>query len=136
MDCSQVQAAILDACDSAASVPPLVDTHLAGCRECAQFAERQRTVDARLTAALRSPALSPSFRTDLRKALRREPSASWSDRVPDIVHFASCGIATVCCAVLLPFDAASTVAAGTIAALTTYMLMATVRSSFEDIEQP
>jgi hypothetical protein len=39
------------------------------------------------------------------------------------------------CAFLLPFHAATTVGAGTTSALLTYILLTTVRNSFEDMEQ-
>ncbi len=136
MECHNAQEEILDACEAGVgSVGPVVEAHLSGCPACARFAARQAAVDARLTKALVTPEMSPSFRGDLRRTLRRETGASWPDRLPDIVHFASCGVATVCCAFVLPFDAATTIGAGTTAALLTYILLTTVRNSFEDIEQ-
>jgi hypothetical protein len=136
MECQRAQEEILDACEAGVrSLGPLIKAHLSDCPDCARFAARQQAVDARLTKALVTPAMSPSFRSDLRRTIRRETRSAWSDRLPDIVHFASCGVATVCCAFLLPFDAATTVGAGTTAALLTYILLTTVRNSFEDIEQ-
>jgi hypothetical protein len=137
MDCHQAQDAILDSCDAdGTGLPTSVDAHVSGCRECARFAARQRLLDTRLTKALAASALSPSFRGDLRRTLHRDARWFSSDRLPDIVHFASCGGATLCCAVFLPFDAAVTVGVGTTGALLSYIALTTVRSSFEDLEQP
>jgi anti-sigma factor RsiW len=136
MDCQTAQEEILDSYEAGVrGLGPLIEAHLLGCPDCARFAARQQAVDARLAKALVTPAMSPSVRADLRRTIRRETRSSWSDRLPDIVHFASCGVATLCCAFLLPFDAATTVGAGTTAALLTYILLTTVRNSFEDIEQ-
>jgi anti-sigma factor RsiW len=140
MNCEQAQEEILESC--LAEMPgrvglfsPTVEAHISGCPECARFAASQRAVDARLARALVSPSMTATFRSDLRKAIRQESRSAWWDRLPDIVHFASCGLATAGCALLLPFDAATTAAAGITAALLTYVLLTTVRSSFEDLEQ-
>jgi hypothetical protein len=56
--------------------------------------------------------------------------------LPDIVHFVSCGVATLLCAVLLPFDASVILGAGAAVTVLTYILLTAVRSSFENAEDP
>jgi hypothetical protein len=137
MECQYAQEAILDTFDTrGAALPPDVDAHVSGCGACARFALQQRTLDTRLAAQLISPPLGESFRSDLRRSAGRDTPSPWFDRLPEIVHFWSCGVATVCCAFVLPFAPATTLGAGTMAALLTYTLLATVRSSFEDLELP
>ena len=137
MECQYAQEAILDTFDTrGGALPADVDAHVSDCFACTRFALQQRTLDTRLAAQVISPPLGASFRRDLRRSAGRDTTSPWFDRLPEIVHFGSCGVATVCCAFVLPFAAATTVAAGTMAALLTYMLLATVRSSFEDLEQP
>jgi anti-sigma factor RsiW len=140
MDCQHAQEEILESCLAEMSrgvsgFSRTVEVHLSGCAECARFAASQQAVDARLAGALVSPSMTSTFRSDLRKKIRQDARSPWPDRLPDIVHFASCGLATAGCALLLPFDAATTVGAGATAALLTYILLTAVRSSFEDIEQ-
>jgi anti-sigma factor RsiW len=138
MDCEQAQLAILEAVDTAATMglPPLVDGHVSACGECTRFAARQRRADARLAAALESSALSPAFRTHVHDAMRGDQRWFMSDRLPEMVHFVSCGIATLGAVFLLPFTPTIILGGGAAGALLSYVLLATVRSSFEDIEQP
>jgi anti-sigma factor RsiW len=140
MDCKKAQEEILDACleqttSGASGTSRALEAHLSGCPECARFAARQQGLEARLATALVSPPMTSAFRSDLRRKIVREVRSSWSDKLPDVVHFASCGVATACCAFLLPFDAATTLGTGAAAALLTYVLLTTVRTSFEDMEQ-
>ncbi len=140
MDCQKAQEEILESCLAERSrgvsgVSRTVEAHLSGCPECARFGARQHAVEARLARALASPLMASTFRSELRKHIRQEARPPWSDRLPDIVHFASCALATAGCALLLPFSAATTVGAGATAALLTYVLLTTVRSSFEDIDR-
>ena len=58
----------------------------------------------------------------------------WSPSLPDVVHFASCGAATVSCAVLLPFDAVMVLGAGAAATAVSYVVLAAVRDWFEETE--
>ena len=139
MDCQKAQEEILESylADRSRAVSGFsraLDAHLSGCPGCARFAASQQAVDERLARTLVSPSMTTTFRSDLRKKIRREAGSPWSDRLPDIVHFASCGLATAGCAFLLPFDAATTVGAGATAALLTYVLLTTVRNSFEDLD--
>jgi anti-sigma factor RsiW len=138
MDCQQVQQGILESLDERRSPANRreIDAHVAGCPECARFAARQQAVDARLAGMLVPPLLSPAFRPALRSRIGREPATGRPEVLPDVVHFLSCGVATLLCAFLLPFAASVTVATGTTAALLTYVLLTSVRDSFEDFERP
>ena len=135
MDCQRVREEILDACDIEGARPgAAVDSHLSGCAACQQFAERQRALHVRLAAALVTPPMTAAFREDLRSRIRRETLSPWADRLPDIVHFTSCGIATVVSALVLPINPATTVGVGITASFFAYMVLTTVRMSFEDID--
>jgi predicted anti-sigma-YlaC factor YlaD len=134
MDCRTAQDAILESFDHVGRSEglPAIESHLAGCAACAAFAARQEALDGRLGQALAPPELSAGFRNALRKRIRREAMHVWADSLPDKVHFASCGLATVLCAVLLPFQATTVLSAGTAATIVTYLMLMTVRTLFED----
>lgn len=138
MDCRKAQEAILESFDDAggAEARREIHAHLADCPACAEFAARQKTVDARLGRLLTAPEMSPGFRKTLRKRIRREETRLWTDSLPDKVHFASCGLATVLCAIFMPFDAAAVLISGTAATVVTYILLAEVRCFFEDTGDP
>lgn len=136
MDCHKAQEEILESFE--VSGPPGiqrdVDAHLAGCLACARFAASQKTVDVRLSAMLTPPEMSSAFRSILLKRIRRERKRFRSNALPDVVHFASCAVATVFCAVLVPFDAAVVFGVGTIAALLTYVPLTMIQDLFQDVE--
>jgi predicted anti-sigma-YlaC factor YlaD len=137
MDCRNVEEAILDSLEKAAGASRQleIDAHLSGCPACTAFAVRQRRVDARLSSMLVPPEMSPEFRTVLRKRIRREAMQLWADSLPDKVHFLSCGIATVMCAILMPFHPAAVLTTGAAATGLTYVLMTAVRTFFESAEE-
>jgi anti-sigma factor RsiW len=137
MDCEKVQEEILESFEaSSVAIQWEIDAHLAGCPRCAKFGARQKALDARLSMMLIPPEMSPAFRTALHKRIRRETTRLWSDSLPDIVHFVSCGVATLLCAVLLPFDAAMILGSGAAVTVLTYILLTAVRGSFENAEDP
>ncbi len=133
MECRNVQEAILDSLEGAApgGTLPEVATHLSGCPACTAFAARQRNVDIRLSSTLVPPDLSPGFRSALRKRIRREAMQVWADSLPDKVHFLSCGLATVVCAVVMPFPTVSVLTAGAAITVVTFILLTAVRNLFE-----
>ena len=136
MDCRSVQDRILDALDGVAPAenPRELDHHLAGCPTCAAFAARQQALDSRLQQVLTPPELSPAFRTALRRQIRKDTLRVWADSLPDKVHFASCGLATVLGALFVPLHAAAILAMGAAATVVTYLLMAEIRNSLESSE--
>ena len=133
MDCQRVQESILEALAGTHDGRPRhdVDRHLAACDVCTAFLARHERLDAQLERMLAAPPLSARFRPALRSAIRRDRSAVPPDSLPDIVHFASCGAATLLAAALLPVDAVAVVAAGAVLALLTYVPLTLTRSSFE-----
>jgi predicted anti-sigma-YlaC factor YlaD len=133
MECRNVQEAILDSLEVAApgGALPEIDVHLAGCPACTAFAARQRSVDIRLSTMLSPPDLSPGFRRALHKRIRREVMQVWADSLPDKVHFMSCGLTTVICAIVMPFPAVSVLTAGAAATVVTFILLTAVRDLFE-----
>jgi predicted anti-sigma-YlaC factor YlaD len=137
MDCRSVEEAILDALENAgtASVQHEIYVHVAGCPACAAFAARQERLDARLGGMLTPPELSAAFRKTLRKRIRRETMQLWADSLPEKVHFVSCGMATVLCAIVMPFHPAAVLGAGAAGTVLTYILMAVVRNFFESAEE-
>lgn len=136
MDCEHVQNQVLDAFDDAPpeAVRHAIAAHLAGCATCAAFAARQRALDRKLTALLLPPQLDPAFRVGVRARLIRERRLPWRDSVPDIVHFVTCGVATVACVAFVPLDTVKVAAAGVLTSFLSYALLTTVRQSLEDIE--
>jgi hypothetical protein len=78
MDCHEAQECILEALTGQGGAgASACQHHIAGCETCAAFATMQRSLDARLTAALPPPCLSPDFRGSLKRAIRREISSAW-----------------------------------------------------------
>jgi hypothetical protein len=153
MDCRKVQEEILESFEKAsfdnasfdnasidkamsADIQAEIDAHLAACPACAGFARRQKTLDARLAATLIPPELNPAFRTVLRQRIHRETMRLWPDWLPDLLHFATCGVTTLFCALLLPFGASAIFGAGAAATVMTYILLTALRVSFEDAEDP
>jgi hypothetical protein len=93
-------------------------------------------VDAELAAVLAPPAVPASLAPGIRTRVRRERIAALAENLPDIIHLAGCGAATVVSAALLPFDARITIAAGLGFTCVTYVFMAVVRWSIESLNQP
>jgi hypothetical protein len=129
MDCHQAQEAILEMFDG---TPADVDAHVAGCPECAAFLARQSALDRDLSGLLQSPPLRPNFREGLRARIRREPSRLRPHWLPDAVHLGSCAVATVACALLLPFGAGPVLAGGAAVTLASYVLILTMRIAIEN----
>jgi predicted anti-sigma-YlaC factor YlaD len=136
--CHEAEELLLESFDEAPApvVRRALDAHVAGCRACSAFAARLRLVDAELAAALPPPAVPVSLAPGVRARVRRERIAAVTESLPDIIHLAGCGVATVVCAALLPFDAPVTIAAGLGFTCVTYVFMALVRWSIEATGQP
>ena len=137
MECGSVQAAILAAFDEEShAASGEVEAHLADCPACARFAAAQRAIDARLTARIVTPPMSADFRSSLRSRIGRERQSAWRDALPDIVHFASWGAATVVCVLVLPLSAGIVLGGGATAALLAYVALTVARTSLEDVDLP
>ena len=134
MNCTSAQDAILDALTARTADSAEVAAHLATCSDCAIFAARQQALDARLAAVLIAPSLTASFRATLATRLRAERRRVWLDVAPDVVHFASCAVATAACAALAPANITAIVGIGATAASVAYVALATLRTSLDDAD--
>ena len=136
MECQAAQEEILDSFEEAKSAgrQQELEAHLAECRDCAGFAARQKALDARLTQLLTTPQMSPAFRSALGRKIRREGAPFWSEALPDVLHFAGCGAATVLSAVVLPYAPSMVFAVGAAAALLTFLPLTAMRSLFAHSE--
>lgn len=136
MDCFEAREAILDGVDDAApDRRHELDAHVSGCPACAAFARAQQVLDARL-AGLPAPELSPTFRTGLKREIRKDEMRALADALPDVVHLGSCSIATILCAMLAPLDAGAVLTAGAAATVITYLLMNLGRHALDRADQP
>jgi anti-sigma factor RsiW len=138
MTCDEAEELLLESFDEAPA-PVLrraLDAHVAGCRGCSAFAAQLRAVDAQLAAALSPPATPASLAPAIRAQVRRERVAALAENLPDIIHLAGCGVATLVSAALLPIDPAITIAAGLGLTCVSYVFMAVVRWSIESLDQP
>jgi len=134
MDCSEARIQLLESFEDVS--PPGASelrAHVADCAGCAAIAAEQTALDRRLSAMFPPPQLSPGFRPALQRRIQRE-SARLSPSLPDVVHFASCGAATVLCAAVLPFVAVMVLGAGAAATSVTYLLLLAVRDWLENVE--
>jgi predicted anti-sigma-YlaC factor YlaD len=135
MDCERTQAAILASFDGDRTASAGgVEEHLAACHSCARFAAVQRAIDARLAAGVLSPSMDSDFRRSLRARMARERAGARSDALPDIVHFASWGTATLLSVLVLPLDASVVLAGGATATLLAYVALTVARTALEDAE--
>jgi predicted anti-sigma-YlaC factor YlaD len=137
MDCHEAQELVLESLDAAvpAGTNPELVSHLAACSECRSFAEMQQALDLRLTASMPAPALPHAFRSELRRRIGRDPMRAWPEWLPDAVHFASCGAATLVCALALPYPGATTLAIGGAVTGATWLLRAFYQGSLEEVEE-
>lgn len=138
MTCHEAEELLLESFDEplVLVVRRALDAHVAGCRACSAFAAQLRAVDAELAAVLTPPAVPASLAPAIRTRVRRERITALGESLPDIIHLAGCGAATVVSAALLPFDAPITIAAGLGFTCVTYVFMAVVRWSLEATGQP
>ena len=134
MECHEIQESILDALDGEPSPEQqrVIEAHVSSCATCAQFEARQLVIDVALVSALAPPAMTPMSRPTLRARLRHDAVTARRDALPDFVHFASFGLATLALAWTLPVSPSIVVAGGLTTALLSNVVMSVIRSSFED----
>ncbi len=138
MNCAQTEEYLLESMDEPlhGDMRRALDRHVSTCAGCATFAARLRAVDAQLGAAL-PPIIAPaSIAAGVRRKQRSDRAAALADSLPDVIHLAGCGAATILSAALLPVEAPVTLAAGVAFTCFTYAVMAIVRTSLEAVEQP
>ena len=136
MNCEQARETLLDSLTEPvrAEVHHLIENHIAGCEACRRFAGVQRTIDARLTAAVPAVSLSPGFRSSLRARLHQRQIPSWPESLPDIAHLAGCALGIVLLLLILPQYSRTVLLAGSGFTVVTYFVQAVVRSSVERLE--
>ena len=134
MECHEIQESILDALDGASSTDErrVIEAHISSCAACAQFAARQLAIDVRLVSALVPPAMPPLSPSTVRARQRPDPVTARRDTLPDLVHFASFGLATLALAWTLPISPSIVASGGVTMALISYVVLSVIRSSFED----
>jgi anti-sigma factor RsiW len=138
MTCADAEELLLDSFDGrlTAAARRALAAHLAGCHACAAFATRMHALDAQLVAALPAPAVPPSLAAGVRSRIRRERVSTVNEGLPDLIHLAGCGAATLLSAALLPLDATVTLAAGIAMTCASYVCLAVVRWSIVSVGQP
>jgi len=122
MNCDEAQLALLDL-----EVNSNVDAHVSTCDACRQFAQIQRELDARLTAAIPPLELSPKFAVQLRPHSRW----TWSESLPDIAHLIGCAAAMGTLAFVFPQYAKEVATAGSALTAGTWFLQAILRDRLE-----
>jgi hypothetical protein len=130
MDCRTAQEHVLECVDEHA-LTASARAHVSACQACAAFAAAQADVDARLSRALVAPRLSSNFRDALHRRIAAERRTWVRDAAPDMLHFISWGVLTVATALSLSVDPLFVFVGGAATALSTYVVLSAVRSSFE-----
>jgi anti-sigma factor RsiW len=137
MDCQHAQDAIVESFIEAmpTDVMAAVEAHAKGCPECGAFAERQRVLDGRLRAMLAPPLVSPRFRAAIRERVRHERPMFWTDLLPDVVHFASCGVVTILGLVWLPLSASVVLAVAAAVTVLAHVVLTAAHDSLDAVEE-
>jgi predicted anti-sigma-YlaC factor YlaD len=133
MDCREIQERLLESFEDAPSPAEksLLDQHLAECPECKQFAFDHSQLDLRLHKEIVAPQLSSGFRAGVLARVAQRRLEPWPDWLPDVAHFAGCGIAIVLCALLLPLRGPVIIGTGVVVAILTYLLQSLLISALE-----
>jgi len=136
MNCDEAREILLDSLAGPvdAGMESLMEGHVASCETCRRFAEVQRSLDARLAAAVPRVSLSSEFRRSLQTRLNRHPLRTWSESLPDIAHLAGCALAIALLLLVIPHYSRTVLLAGTGFTAVTYFLQAVLRSSLERLE--
>ena len=136
MNCAEAREILLDslARPIAANIDLLMEDHIASCETCRRFVEIQRSLDARLTAAVPVVSLSSGFRSSLRTALNERHLRIWPESLPDIAHLTGCVLAIALLLLVIPQFSRTVLLAGAGFTAVTYFLQAVLRSSLERLE--
>lgn len=135
-ECERIQAGILEAFDEPGGLArrPDIARHLQDCAPCKAFARQHHQLDAKLATSLTPPSLGPAFRAGLRRQIRSDIAGQWGERLPDIMHISSCGVAVVVYAVIVPADLPMTLVVGMLGTLLTHVMMSVARGWLEDVD--
>jgi hypothetical protein len=129
MNCENAREALLDSLTGPirADLNQLMGSHVISCGACRRFAEVQRALDVRLTAAVPVVSLSSGFRSSLGARLSDHHIPNWPESLPDIAHLVGCALAILLLLVVLPQYARTILLAGTGFTAVTYFLQAVLR---------
>ena len=136
MNCDQARDKLLDSLTEivGAEINLLMEEHIAGCDACHRFADVQRTVDARLTAAVPPVFLTLGFRSSLRDRLDHRHIPIWPESLPDIAHLVGCALGIVLLLLVVPQYSRTVLPVGLGFTVVTYFVQAVVRVSLERLE--
>jgi anti-sigma factor RsiW len=136
MNCAQARQTLLDCLDGpiAAELRLSMENHIARCQTCRRFAEVQRNIDARLTAAVPAASLSLGFRRALQQKLSDPLVPSWPESLPDVAHLGGCALAILLLLLVMPQYSRTVLLAGAAFTAITYFLQAVLRSFLENLE--
>ena len=136
MNCQQARQILLDSLDGPITAEPrlLMESHISQCEACRRFAEVQRRIDARLTAAAPLAGLSSGFRTSLRRKLTDPVVPPWQESLPDLAHLAGCALAIILLLLVMPQYSRTVLFVGVGFTGITYFLQSVLRNSLEDLE--
>ena len=135
MICAEAEELILESFDAPldANSESALDGHLVHCMACRELQRTQRELDQSLAGFHTAPALSPEFDAGLRRMVAVERRRAVLEYLPDLLHVGG-GVATsLLCAWLLPFSRDAVLAIGAASTLSTYLLLAFLRSLFDDV---
>ena len=135
MNCEEARERLLDSlAGPIAADIGLMEHHIASCETCQRFAAVQRSLNARLTAAVPVASLSSGFRRSLRTRLSERQPRTWPEYLQDIAHLTGCALAIALLLLLMPQFFSTVLLAGTGFTVVTYFLQAVLRSSLERLE--
>lgn len=136
MNCDEARQVVLDSLAGPirAELDLLIETHMASCDACRRFADVQRALDVRLTAAVPVVSLSSGFRSSLRQRINNRQISIWPESLPDLAHLIGCGFAVVLLLLLFPQHSKTVLLVGASFTAVTYFLQAVLRSSLERLE--
>jgi anti-sigma factor RsiW len=133
MTCADVERALIEGFDDATTAErqQAIELHLESCPSCMAVAVAQRSLDAKLSAALLPPMLSSSFRPALRRQITSSESLM-TDALPDVLHLSGCALLTGFCVVTLPADTSVIVAAATFVTVASYVILTVMRNTLDE----
>jgi anti-sigma factor RsiW len=138
MNCEQARQTLFDSLDGPITAERrlLLEDHISKCEACRRFAEVQRTIDARLTAAAPVACLSSGFRASLQQKLSDPIVPGRQESLPDIAHLAGCGLGILLLLAIMPQYSKIVLAGGLGFTGVTYFLQAVLRNALDNLEQP
>jgi hypothetical protein len=135
MDCRDAQDKISECIDRPLSPDERrqLDIHLASCAQCTEFSQLQTTLDLQLRQAVTAPQLGVDFRARLYARIDPKPRGMWPHWLPDVGYLAGCGVAVLCCVLLLPFPVSRMLWIGGLATAIGYSLQTLLFTSLEEL---